>query len=548
MNDETFGDPHEGDWEGLHENLVKLSKKEVGGIENGSVRSEDDDDLDFSRFNFDDLDIPEDNDIKVQLDPTVWAAPSMSHHQQRESRGVPTIGSNSGFNPDMFIRQHFPQPQNLLTHQQMEAKMFSSRPDQMYQQKLSSSNDNSFNILATLMRQAAPSQPSVKMCTVEELERNMLSQRQQQTTANQPQQQASVSKPTPTSPKKIPQPQVQPNQRPLGPPPGMQSPRQHPMYPPHQGPMHPAMMNQGNNSRFPIPPQMMPRPPMPNMLPGGNMPMMGNMNNFNQMGPQFGPMRGPPPPPGHPMAMQMRGPPPPPGHPMAQFYNQNPNQMQKEFNMKLMEEIQQNHPMLQQLNRMHQHFHHQNGVPNHHQPQGHPYNNSQINHNNNRQMQHHLGNNNNHNKNQSNGQFNKQEPQDPYANLMSNRDKQWLISIQLLQLNTETPYFDDYYFTVYKEKKAKGGNRAHLNNTMNHPFTQAPKGHAYNMLLTSMANRNGLNNNNRNGMHNRERKNSESQNKDGKEGGRNYTPLQFENSLGKLQVGVSVLLFMLFCL
>lgn len=37
---------------------------------------------------------------------------------------------------------------------------------------------------------------------------------------------------------------------------------------------------------------------------------------------------------------------------------------------------------------------------------------------------------------------------DEYSGLMSNREKQWLINIQLVQLNTGTPYFDDYYYTV----------------------------------------------------------------------------------------------------
>lgn len=40
------------------------------------------------------------------------------------------------------------------------------------------------------------------------------------------------------------------------------------------------------------------------------------------------------------------------------------------------------------------------------------------------------------------------ENKDEYAGLMSNREKQWLINIQLVQLNTGTPYFDDYYYTV----------------------------------------------------------------------------------------------------
>ena len=39
---------------------------------------------------------------------------------------------------------------------------------------------------------------------------------------------------------------------------------------------------------------------------------------------------------------------------------------------------------------------------------------------------------------------------DPYANLMSQREKEWIIKIQLMQLHTDNPYVDDYYFTVRK--------------------------------------------------------------------------------------------------
>lgn len=120
---------------------------------------------------------------------------------------------------------------------------------------------------------------------------------------------------------------------------------------------------------------------------------------------------------------------------------------------------------------------------------------------------------------------------------MSNRDKQWLISIQLSQLNTGTPYIDDYYYTVFKERKthAKGEreNKAHKDNQMNHPFSQ-PKGHGHLVLLT-MGNKNSNQHHQRNNQNNRERKNSES-NKDKDQTPRTYTPLQFENSLGKLQV------------
>lgn len=138
------------------------------------------------------------------------------------------------------------------------------------------------------------------------------------------------------------------------------------------------------------------------------------------------------------------------------------------------------------------------------------------------------------------------EEYDEYANLMSQRDKQWLIGIQLMQLNTETPYIDDFYYTVYKErqKRKKGDreSRAHKANTMNHPLTQ-PKTHAH-FLMMSMG-KNGTNqrhNHHMNGHHNnhnnnRERKNSEKSDKDQQQTPRTYTPLQFENSLGKLQCG-----------
>lgn len=37
---------------------------------------------------------------------------------------------------------------------------------------------------------------------------------------------------------------------------------------------------------------------------------------------------------------------------------------------------------------------------------------------------------------------------DDYAGLMTLREKQWLINIQMLQLNTGTPYIHDFYYTV----------------------------------------------------------------------------------------------------
>ncbi|XP_041787825.1 protein PAT1 homolog 1-like [Anopheles merus] len=139
------------------------------------------------------------------------------------------------------------------------------------------------------------------------------------------------------------------------------------------------------------------------------------------------------------------------------------------------------------------------------------------------------------------------EERDEYANMMSNRNKQWLIGIKLTQLNSDAPYFNDYYFTVYKQRlaaaKGEGDNRIYRENQLNHPFPPAG-GHAQ-LLLLSLLSKNGKE---RAARHERERRVSESRSnpngvsegKDGSAptgGGRAYTPLQFQNSLGKLQCG-----------
>ena len=38
--------------------------------------------------------------------------------------------------------------------------------------------------------------------------------------------------------------------------------------------------------------------------------------------------------------------------------------------------------------------------------------------------------------------------EDEYAGLMTQKEKDWIIKIQLLQLNTDNAYLDDYYYTV----------------------------------------------------------------------------------------------------
>ncbi|XP_045457993.1 uncharacterized protein LOC123668273 [Melitaea cinxia] len=109
---------------------------------------------------------------------------------------------------------------------------------------------------------------------------------------------------------------------------------------------------------------------------------------------------------------------------------------------------------------------------------------------------------------------------DEYAGLMTQREKQWLINIQMLQLNTGTPYIHDFYYTVFLERQAnkekEGIKEAHKANQQNHPFYSGGE------QETELR---------------RERHNSHRHNSTGDEAPRAYVPTQFENSLGKLQCG-----------
>jgi len=461
LNDETFGAAREDDWEGLHENLVRLEKGPAPPT-NGASAKDDDSDLDFNfaRFNLDEFDISmDDTDSKVQLDPSVWATSSLLDQLAKPRQ------------PHKFsdmLRQFPPQ----------------RRPQQLSEQQ-QQSNAGGINILQALMKQAVQQPQPIKMCTVEELERNMMSQNHKKEQVQSPEKMPPMN---------------------IGPPPGLGPMFSKQMQPP------PHLMNQRG---YPMPP-------------GGGPGFNGvPFNPMMQRPPRsmpFSPMPGPP---GLPMAGFPPMPGPifrglPPGHPLMNRPPFPPPQNSVNFNQRLVEEIQQNHPMLS--------FNRPPFFPNNQPPppsQPNNYANGMMARMHRPQPP-------------PNGNL-KQEPQDPYANLMSNRDKQWLISIQLIQLHTDTPFYDDYYFTVYKERKAKGESRAYTSNTLNHPFTQGPKGHAHNMLLVSLSNKNGLNNGKN--QFNRERRNSETQNKNGnteqktQDQPRHYTPLQFENSLGKLQVG-----------
>lgn len=475
-----------------HESLVRSQapKGVAKSVINNKTEDSDgeyDSDLDINFITkLEDFEIRNDEtDIRnqFQLDPSVWTNP------------IKPVTPHRAHNA--YINNQHAMARKFIPHQ---APPGIAQPPSLAQQT---------NALQQLIG-GAPASGHPKIMSLEEIERNLINQQQLQQHQKMLQEklasiQSKVAQqhPAPQSPPQLQQQtnvqqmrKVMPNQIPGPPqPPGL-------MFPPHM------------NMNGPPPPAGFPPHQIPPHLQGPNLskfnPLMNHPMNINNFHPNFGPM---PMRPGMPLPPMNRLPPHLmnlQGNPLMYQNAQNSAQ----FNQRLVQEIQQNHPM---LNPMFQ-----------------------------RQQQHHQHNNNNHHfHHQHHQRFNnngKPDEYDEYANLMSNRDKQFLITIQLMQLNTETPYFDDYYYTMYKERQrvqigSEIESQAHRDNQMNHPFTQ-PKGHAQ-MLLRQFNSigKNGMQNQ-KNGM-GRERRNSESSQKNEKEAPtpRTYTPLQFENSLGKLQCG-----------
>ncbi|XP_001867968.2 protein PAT1 homolog 1 [Culex quinquefasciatus] len=413
LNDETFGQAREGDWEELHEDMVRLDQREGGDGDSGP---DSDLDMNFSSVRIDNLELDDDNEseARLQLDPSVWTMPSKPETPRPQ---LP--------HPAMQQQQHHPQSSLMAAMQQQQ---------QQHHQRIGGGPGGPFVGLPPNFPLPNPAQ--MRICSVEEIEQNMIKQQAQH-----------------SMPPEVPQ-QLPPFH------PGMGLPRPPPGFP--------GMMNHQPPLTIPVnfPPPLNMVPPLPPLhLLQTNVPPPFSMNV------------------------------PPPNFPGGESH--------ANFNQRLVQEIQQNHPMLNQ-HRQQQHQQGQNRYQQH--------NNRQNYHQNQQQMQHHRG------------KLNRSGEYDEYANLMSERDKQWLLGIQLSQLNKDTPYYNDYYFCVFRDRKErqKGENeresKAHKDNTFYHPFSQQ-------MLQ-------------RNGLMGRERRNSEKSGADIKEvPARNYTPLQFENSLGKLQCG-----------
>ncbi|XP_028172658.1 putative uncharacterized protein DDB_G0286901 [Ostrinia furnacalis] len=205
----------------------------------------------------------------------------------------------------------------------------------------------------------------------------------------------------------------------------------------------------------------------------------------------------------------------------SRVYNNSKTVPQNLTSQNLVQLIQNTHPMLQQMSTSYHNASHHPMLNNRNMFGNNQFMNNQVFN----QRQNGSFSNNMH---QTNGEDGKPiSTVDEYAGLMTQREKQWLINIQMLQLNTGTPYIHDFYYTVFLERQASkekdSVKEAHKANQQNHPF--------YSGGSNSVKQENH--------PHGRERHNSNRHNSTSEDAPtpRTYVPTQFENSLGKLQCG-----------
>ncbi|XP_050076885.1 protein PAT1 homolog 1-like [Anopheles maculipalpis] len=568
LNDETFGSADKGDWEDIHENLVRLERNR-----NASFPGDDDDvssgDLLFEDYDFDlqlsKLTQYDTNDesgrssvvaqsigdefaSKLRLDPSIWGSPlkvQPSSPQQPQQYYDRKSNVTPFAQPNAFHQQQTPArpaglfpPMKMLSVEDIERSIIQNQHQQNQHQQ-------SLQLLQKQIAQQQQQQQTFRQSTAHH-HQPVVKPREHYTLP--PKEAKTIQSLSLLSSLGVPTPAL------MTPPPHLLAARNCALFPP--GPPPP--------SQPPPPPPI--APPLlnhPNRLPLGLLPYnilqarpySTPINNL-AMHPAFPPRC---PPYGSPLQGFMQGPPPPvtigppipqrhPGPPGPFLMQRSPTPLQNnQFNQRLVQEIQQNHPLLAFNRQLANSFNAPGNGMKMNVPQNLPrsavkqlhYAQQQ------QQQQQRLR----HGNGIPGGLA---REHDEYANMMSNRDKQWLIGIQLTQLNSDLPYWNDYYFTVFKQRlaagKGNGGeNRIYKENQLSHPFTQTTptsKEHAH-LLLLSMLTRNVKGGGGGAGMMNlhRERRSSESKSaygNDGKDGcstARSYTPFQFEKSLGKLQCG-----------
>ncbi|CAG5080983.1 Similar to patl1: Protein PAT1 homolog 1 (Danio rerio) [Cotesia congregata] len=471
LNDETFGSATDDDWEKNHEKLAQIA--ESTRLQKQLINHKNGIDVDIEG-SFPHLVMDEKDGIVPR--PGVWDSPSNfpvvppNPSLSVALKNVCTVEElERGLRPPPgLVKPSTPQPTNInivnnintTTNQTPSAQQLPlPRPGGQFSLDYPMINDLTANLRANLLNNMPRFPPGLTM-------------------PGQHQHQHPVILPPNV---RLPNAPLLPNTRPLAGNPAAAA----------------AAAAAANLLRYPLPPHL--------MIPHNNQrqPMHGNFSvgNFPQAPPN---LPRPNLPPNLPQFMR-------PEHPlMSAFPNNLPNHHPHHQ--------QQQHIQQQQQNQLQLHLQHQqsnNQQRNHNRPtyqtndqsssnnHNQPFfkNNQNWNQNRNNQRYHHNNYNNYHNGLNENGEY------DEYAGMMSNREKQWLINIQLMQHNTNQPYFDDYYFTVFCDRQNKKNNES--------PDNKDNKKQ------------------NKNGYRDRDNK-DQSQHILTKVV---YTPTQFENSLGKLQCG-----------
>uniref|UniRef100_A0A182SQG0 mRNA decay factor PAT1 domain-containing protein n=1 Tax=Anopheles maculatus TaxID=74869 RepID=A0A182SQG0_9DIPT len=142
LNDETFGQARQDDWEDLHENLVRLDQREGGDGDSGA---DSDLDINFSSVGIDNFELDNDTEpeARLQLDPSVWTMPSKP---ETPRHSVPSVSAQM---PPAIGSAPTPIPV----------------PDRFG---------------APIGRFPALPNPGMRICSLEEIEQNMIKQQQEQ--------------------------------------------------------------------------------------------------------------------------------------------------------------------------------------------------------------------------------------------------------------------------------------------------------------------------------------------------------------------------------
>lgn len=224
LNDETFGSAINGDWEEVHENLVRMGGEtdtegdaldSAGHVASGGYgasmatlknsrlqrRSDSDLELNLSGMKLDDVDISSYGESEnmgnflgdsMKMDSSVWSQqPSREHHHNITSEMANMnnmAGNRMPPNPADFLREHFHSPfhkQPSSQHQQQQQQQQQHAQFQMMaqqaQHRQTPINTNHPSVMSlglpphlSQMQQQQSGPP--KICTLEDIERNLIMQ------------------------------------------------------------------------------------------------------------------------------------------------------------------------------------------------------------------------------------------------------------------------------------------------------------------------------------------------------------------------------------